>query len=115
VGRSSLNCNRSQLWGLRTRHRAATLTLRERQDRSQCRRLKWLKTIQEAVRVAIRVASQKTNRKTIPQKRDSMRRKRGPCSAFADVFAAAFTAQQTQILALNSDCPAELVGALTLL
>ena len=50
-----------------------------------------------------------------PQKRDSMRRKRGPCSAFTDVFAAALTAQQTQILALNSDCPAELVGALTLL
>jgi hypothetical protein len=45
-------------------------------------------------------------------KRDSMRRERAPpCSAFAG----AFTAQQTQILALNSDCPAELVGALTLL
>lgn len=49
------------------------------------------------------------------QKRDSMRRERGPCSAFGGVFAAAFTAQQTQILALNSNCPAELVGALTLL
>ena len=49
-------------------------------------------------------------------KRDSMRRERAPpCSALAGVFAAAFTAQQTQILALNSDCPAELVGALTLL
>ena len=87
---------------MRTCHRAATLALRERQNRSQCRRLKWLETIQEAVRVAIRVAIQCAVSVS-------------PCSAFAGVFAAAFTAQQTQILALNSDCPAELVGALTLL
>jgi hypothetical protein len=83
---------------MRTRHRAATLALRERQNRSQCRRLKWLETIQEAVRVAIQCAVSVS-----------------PFSAFAGVFAAAFTAQQTQILDLNSDCPAELVGALTLL
>lgn len=105
---------------MRTRHRAATLALRERLNRSQCRRLKWLETIQEAVRVAIRgairVAIQKTNRETIAinaiQCAVSVP---PPCSALAGVFAAAFTAQQTQILALNSDCPAELVGALTLL
>lgn len=104
---------------MRTRHRAAILALRERQNRSQCRRLKWLKTIQEAVRVAIRgairVALQKTNRETIAINAIQCAVSVSPCSAFAGVFAAAFTAQQTQILALNSDCPAELVGALTLL
>lgn len=96
---------------MRTRHRAAILALRERQNRSQCRRLKWLKTIQEAVRVAI----QKTNRETIAINAIQCAVSVSPCSAFAGVFAAAFTAQQTQILDLNSDCPAELVGALTLL
>lgn len=100
---------------MRTRHRAAILALREGQNRSQCRRLKWLKTIQEAVRVAIRVAIQKTNRETIAINAIQCAVSVSPCSAFAGVFAAAFTAQQTQILALNSDCPAELVGALTLL